>query len=87
MDGCDPKSFSDASMFIYRVLVSKEYQRHNCNYLIFLNKSDAPGYWGEARFRQKLEDEIELIKQSRINQGEENDNEEDYIKVHSFLFR
>ena len=81
IDGTDQKSLSDAAMFLYRVLVSKAYQRYNSNYLIFLNKSDETGYMGKAAALKRLEDEIEHIKHSRINQGEENENEEDYIKV------
>lgn len=59
-------------MFIYKMLVSKDYQKNNCNYIIFLNKNDSPTYIGKTKIEQKLEDEIEHIKQSRINLGEEN---------------
>lgn len=68
-------------MFLYKMLVSKDYQKNNCNYIIFLNKNDLTSYVGKAKIEQKLEDEIEHIKQSRINLGEENENEDDYIKV------
>ena len=59
-------------MFICKMLVSKDYQKNNCNYIIFLNKNDLPTYIGKTKIEQKLEDEIEHIKQSRINLGEEN---------------
>lgn len=36
-------------MFIYKMLVSKEYQKNNCNYIIFLNKKDLPGYLGKVK--------------------------------------
>lgn len=81
IDGTDEKTFSDAAMFIYKVLVSKEYQRERGNYVVFLNKKDAGGYLGRAKIEHKLEDQIEHIKQARINLGEENENQDDYIKV------
>jgi len=49
--------------------------------VILLNKNDLSAFIGRAKLEQKLEDEIEHIKQSRINQGEENENEDDFIKV------
>ena len=74
VDGSDAKSLSDAAMFLYKVLVSKSYQKKECEYIIFLNKSDAKGYVGKSAAQKKIEDEIEHIKQSRINQAEENEN-------------
>lgn len=56
VDGTDEKTISDASMFMYKVLVSKEYQRNNCDYIIFFNKNDLPSYLGKAKLEQKLED-------------------------------
>lgn len=56
IDGTDEKTFSDAAMFIYKVLVSKEYQRERGNYVVFLNKKDAGGYLGRAKIEHKLED-------------------------------
>lgn len=49
IDGTDEKSISDAAMFIYKVLVAKEYLNNNCNYIIFLNKNDLPGYIGKTK--------------------------------------
>ena len=72
VDGTDEKTISDAAMFIYKMLVSKDYQKNNCHYIIFLNKNDLPNYVGRTKLEQKLEDEIEHIKQSKINLGEEN---------------
>ena len=54
IDGTDNKLISDAAMFMYKVLVSKEYQRNNCNYVIFLNKNDTEAYIGKAKISQKL---------------------------------
>ncbi len=36
-------------MFLYKVLVSKDYQKNNCNYIIFVNKNDLSGYLGRAK--------------------------------------
>jgi|688.fasta_scaffold277773_1 hypothetical protein len=36
-------------MFLYKVLVSKDYQKNNCNYIIFANKNDAPGFIGRVK--------------------------------------
>lgn len=58
-------------MFMYRTLISTNYQRRNCEYLIFLNKNDDKKFIGMNKTKQKIEDEIEHIKQSRINSGEE----------------
>lgn len=70
MDGTEEKTISDAAMFMYKMLVSKDYQKNNCNYIIFLNKKDEAGYLGRVKMEQKLEDEMEHIKQSRISEGE-----------------
>ena len=56
IDSTDPKSFSDAAMFLYRVLVSKAYQRHENNYLIFLNKSEETGAVSRQAAEKQLED-------------------------------
>jgi GTPase SAR1 family protein len=40
IDGTDSKKLGDAALFIYRVLISKQYQKDPNNYLIFLNKED-----------------------------------------------
>lgn len=49
IDGTSQKSFGDAAMFIYRVLVNKNYQKDNCNFVIFLNKQDSTGFIGKER--------------------------------------
>ena len=46
IDGTDSKKLADAALFIYRVLVSKMYQKDSCNYLIFLNKNEEKGFFG-----------------------------------------
>lgn len=56
IDGSDDATFSDAAMFIYRVLISKSYQNRNCNYVVFLNKKDHKNYMGLIKARQRLED-------------------------------
>ena len=87
IDGTDDKTLADAAMFLYRVLVSKVYQKEECGYILFLNKSDATGYIEKAAAERKLEDEMEHIKQSRIKGGDEdNEAEEDYIKVLYIVF-
>ena len=81
VDGTDAKYLSDAAMFLYKVLVSKKYQNQECHYMFFLNKSDSSNFMGKPAAQKRLEDEMEHIKHSRINQGEENESEDDYIKV------
>jgi signal recognition particle receptor subunit beta len=80
IDGTDSKKLGDAALFIYRVLISKQYQKDPCNYVIFLNKEDGKGFHGQEKLMKRLEDEIETIKISRRNQPEDNEGEEDYLK-------
>ena len=70
VDGTDSKKLGDAALFIYRVLVNKEYQKDPCNYLIFLNKTDAKGFHGLEKLVKRVEDEIETIKATRRNDVE-----------------
>lgn len=67
IDGSDPTKLGDAALFLYRLLVSKAYQKRECNYVVFLNKSDEENYLTKAKIVKRLEDEIEHIKQSRKN--------------------
>ena len=46
VDGTDSKKLGDAALFIYRILVSKQFQKDPCNYLLFLNKNDEKGFHG-----------------------------------------
>lgn len=46
IDGSDSKKLSDAALFIYRVLINKQFQKEGCNYIIFLNKEDEKGFHG-----------------------------------------
>ena len=54
IDGTNLKSLGDAAMFIYRVLINKSYQRNNCNYIIFLNKTDRKGFMGKEKAEKHL---------------------------------
>lgn len=47
IDGSDSKKLGDAALFIYRVLVNKQFQKDPCNYVIFLNKNDLKGFHGQ----------------------------------------
>ncbi len=40
VDGTDSTKLGDVALFMYRLLVSKSYQKRECNYIVFLNKSD-----------------------------------------------
>lgn len=80
VDGTDSKKLADVALFIYRVLVSKMFQREGCNYVILLNKSEEKGFHGIDKLVKRIEDEIETIKVSRKNQVEDNDGEEDYLR-------
>lgn len=87
VDGSDSKKLADAALFLYRVLISKKHQQEACNYVVLLNKSDDAGFYGVAKIEKRLEDEIETIKSTRKNQGEDNEAEEDYLKVPILIFR
>ena len=67
VDGTDSKKLGDAALFIYRVLVSKQFQKEPCNYLVFLNKNDEKGFYGAEKLVKRIEDEVETIKISRRN--------------------
>jgi hypothetical protein len=58
VDGADSKKLSDAGLFVYRVLISKIYQKDPCNYILFLNKEDEKGFHGVERLVKRIEDEI-----------------------------
>lgn len=58
IDGSDPTKLGDACLFLYRLLVSKAYQKRECNYVIYLNKSDEENFLGKAKIVKRLEDEI-----------------------------
>lgn len=81
IDGADSKKLGDAALFIYRVLVNKQFQKDPCNYIIFLNKNDLKTFHGQEKLVKRIEDEIETIKVTRRNQTEENEEgEEDYLR-------
>lgn len=61
--------------------MSKKYQRYGCNYVIVLNKKDSDLFMGKEKVKKLIEDEIEHIKTARSNEGQESENEEDYLKV------
>ena len=67
IDGADSKKLGDAALFIYRVLVNKQFQKDPCNYVIFLNKSDLKSFHGQEKLVKRIEDEIETIKVTRRN--------------------
>ena len=58
IDGSDPTKLGDACLFLYRLLVSMAYQKRECNYVIYLNKSDEENFLGKAKIVKRLEDEI-----------------------------
>ena len=67
VDGTDPTKLGDAGLFMYRMLVNKEFQKRECNYILMLNKSDHENFLTRVKVIKRLEDEIEHIKQSRKN--------------------
>lgn len=67
IDGTDSKKLGDAALFIYKVLISKQFQKESCNYLLFLNKSDSSSFHGQEKLTKRIEDEIETIKATRRN--------------------
>jgi tRNA C32,U32 (ribose-2'-O)-methylase TrmJ len=80
VDGADSKKLSDAALFLYRVLISKLFQKDPCHLIVFLNKEDEKGFHGKEKLVKRLEDEIETIKYSRKNQPEDNEGEEDFLR-------
>lgn len=56
IDGTDSKKLGDAALFIYKVLISKQYQKESCNYIIFFNKSDSSSFHGEEKLIKRIED-------------------------------
>jgi signal recognition particle receptor subunit beta len=80
IDGTDSKKLADAALFIYRVLINKQFQREACHYIILLNKEDEQGFYGVERLCKRIEDEVETIKSSRRSQPEDNEGEEDFLR-------
>lgn len=58
IDGTDSKKLADAALFIYRVLINKQFQREPCHYIILLNKEDEQGFYGVERLCKRIEDEV-----------------------------
>jgi len=58
IDGTDSKKLADAALFIYRVLINKQFQKDPCHYVIFLNKEDDKSFYGLERLTKRIEDEI-----------------------------
>ncbi len=56
IDGTDSTKLGDAALFLYRLLVSKAYQKTECNYVIFLNKSDDENFLTKTKIVKRLED-------------------------------
>jgi len=54
IDGSDPIKLGDASLFLYRLLVSKAYQKRECNYVIYLNKCDEENFLGKVKIVKRL---------------------------------
>lgn len=54
IDGTDLNSFTDAALFMYRVLINKAYQKGKCEYLVFLNKNDDKKYVGLNKAKQRI---------------------------------
>jgi hypothetical protein len=67
VDGTDATKLGDVALFMYRMLVSKSYQKRECNYILFLNKFDHENFLTKVKIVKRVEDEIEHIKQSRKN--------------------
>lgn len=72
VDGTDSKKLGDAALFIYRVLVNKQFQKERCNYILLFNKSDLSTFHGQEKLAKRIEDEIETIKATRRNETDEN---------------
>ena len=58
VDGADSKKLSDAALFIYRILINKQFQKGPCNYVVFLNKNDEKGFHGSEKLIKRIEDEM-----------------------------
>ena len=56
VDGTDATKLGDVGLFMYRMLVNKEYQKRECNYILFLNKSDHENFLTKAKILKRLED-------------------------------
>ena len=56
VDGTDSKKLGDAALFIYRILINKQFQKEPCNYILFLNKSDEKGFHGLEKLVKRIED-------------------------------
>jgi len=69
VDGTDSRKLGDAALFIYRMLINKQFQKDPCNYIVFLNKEDERNFHGKEKLVKRLEDEIETIKVTRRNQS------------------
>lgn len=80
VDGTNAESLLGTAELLYKILISKSYQKNQPNHIIFLNKSDSAGFLGEKMFQKKLEDEMERIKLSRRTMVDEREGEEDNIK-------
>jgi hypothetical protein len=54
LDGTDSTKLGDAALFMYRLLVSKAYQKQECNYILFLNKADNENFLTKAKIVKRL---------------------------------
>lgn len=54
VDGSDPKKLGDAGLFMYRMLVNKEYQKRECNYVLLLNKNDDENFLARVKLVKRL---------------------------------
>lgn len=54
IDGADSTKLGDAALFLYRLLVSKAYQKRECNYVLYLNKSDEENFLGKVKVVKRL---------------------------------
>ena len=46
VDGTDSKKLSDAALFLYRVLISKSYQKDPCPIILYFSKTDLATFHG-----------------------------------------
>lgn len=54
VDGCDSKKLGDCALFIYRLMISKKYQRQPCNLVVFFNKNDGSGFFGALKLEKRI---------------------------------
>ena len=53
-DGADSRKLSDTALFLYRILISKNYQKDPCPLILFLSKADLPNFHGEGKLVKRI---------------------------------